>query len=72
MEKIWHRSVLPFFEKNAKITHFNSEKMFGIKVRHFYVFSKTTRRISAKFFYRVLGQNTCLLKLALKNTAPGL
>jgi len=34
-------------------------------------FSKTTRRICANFF-QGLGENTCLLQLALKRNALGL
>jgi len=33
---------------------------------------KTTRRICAKFFFRVLGENTCSLQPALKSSALSL
>jgi len=44
---------------------------FGIKVRHFCVFSKTIRRICVIFF-QGLRQNTCSLEHALKSTALSL
>jgi len=45
--------------------------IFEITSAYFAFFSKTTRRICAKVF-QGLGENTCSLQLALKNTAPGL
>jgi len=44
---------------------------FGIKGAFFAFFSKTRRRICAKFF-QDLGANTSLLQPALKSNAPSL
>jgi len=44
---------------------------FGIKGTFFVFFSKTTRRICAKFF-QGLGKNTCSLQHALKSNASSL
>jgi len=44
---------------------------FEINGAFFAFFSKTTRRICAKFF-QGLGENTCLLRPALKSNAPSL
>jgi len=45
---------------------------FGIKVAFFAFFSKTAKRICAKFFYQGLRENTCSLQPALKSSALGL
>jgi len=37
----------------------------------FVVFLKRQNRFFAKFFFHVLGENTCLLQPALKSNAPG-
>jgi len=43
----------------------------ALELTVFAFFSKRTRRIYANFF-KGLGENTCLLKPALKDIAPGL